>query len=136
MEPANVWLPPSYMYKQAAKVDKAVNEYDADLRFGRNEDTGQWVVILVRGEQRIPVLGFNEIPHPDDALKRLYRSDARRRGNEILDELNKHNEAVQEAKRAAVKEAEGETAEYFEQATRWEGATPHFKSFRPTKKVS
>jgi hypothetical protein len=122
-------LPPEYTYREAAKVDKAVNEYDEQLRFGRNEETGQWVIILVRGEQRIPVLGFNDIPHPDDALKRLYKSDARRRGLEILDEINKGNEAIQAESAKKATEAAEETAEYFEQATRWEGATPHFKSF-------
>jgi hypothetical protein len=122
------------MYREAAKVDKAVNEYDEQLRFGQHERTGQWVICIVRGEQRIPVLGFDRIPHPEDALKRLHKSDARRRGLELLNEINRHNEEIQKQKRDAASEATGETAEYFEQATRWEGATKHFKSFRPRKR--
>lgn len=125
MEPAPVWLPDMHYYRQAVPVDKAVNEYDERLRFGIHQDTGQWVIIMVEGEKRIPILGFNDIPTPDAALRRLYQSDARRRGTQILDDINRHNKAIQKEKEDAAKDAEGILAEAFEYAYRLEGKHPN-----------
>jgi len=111
-----IWLPGSGLVSlDIARVDRAVREYDENLRFGRNEDTGQWCVFLVRrGHAPLPVLGFNEIPHPDDALKRLYRADALRRGEEILDEMNRENEEMKRPFEDATREGVGVAAEAFE----------------------
>jgi hypothetical protein len=111
-----IWLPGSGVTDLAAvRVDRAVNEYDEQLHFGRNEDTGQWCIFLIRrGEAPLPVLGFNDIPYPDDALKRLYQADAMRRGEEILDQMNRDNDKLREKDEEAVKQGIGIAAEAFE----------------------
>lgn len=107
-------------------VDKAVQEYDPLLRFGRNNDNGQWCIFLIkRGEAPLPVLGFDRVPHPDDALRRLYQSDALRRGNEILDEVIADRERHDAALELAAKEADAQLAEAGEWALREQGKTPH-----------
>jgi hypothetical protein len=72
MQGAPIWLPPSHLYREGAVVEKAVNQYDPELHFGKNEANGQWVIFMERGGERIPVLGFQDIPHPDDALTGRY----------------------------------------------------------------
>lgn len=131
MQPANIWLPPSYLYREAHAVDKAVNQYDPELHFGRNERNGQWCIFMERHSERIPVLGFRDIPHPDDALKRLYKADTRRHGSKILDDLIKHNEETKAAGRSAGDDAVGQTAEAFEYAYRKEGLHPTPRIFVP-----
>jgi hypothetical protein len=129
---SSIWLPGKGDTNFAAlRVDKAVREYDEQLSFGRNEDTGDWCIFLIRrGEMPLPVIGFGrEIPHPEDAIKRLYRADAQRRGNEILDEMNRHNEKIEEARDLAAQEGEARLAETAEWALRVEGRTGHKKVF-------
>jgi hypothetical protein len=112
----------------ALRVERVVNEYDEQLTFGRNEETGQWCVFLVRrGEQPLPILGFDHIPHPEDVLKRLYQSDSKRRGNEILDEMNRHNAQAEKEREVVASEADARLAEVAEWALRTEGKTPHKK---------
>lgn len=114
------------------RVDRAVQEYDENLRFGRNEGTGQWCIFrIVRGEAPLPILGFNEIPHPEDALKRLYRADAVRRGEEILDEMNRHNAALDKELDDQASDADGIAAEVYEHAFRMMGKTPYATVYRP-----
>ena len=119
--PANIWVPPSHYDKMAVDVRLAVREYDPELNFGINEANGQWCIFMERHGERIPILGFAGIPHPDDALKRLYNSDTRRHGSKILDDLNKHNEKIQAEKKYAVDEAAGELAEVAEYGAREDG---------------
>lgn len=134
---ATFWVPNSHEDKQAFLVNKAVREYDPDLSFGRNEQTGQWCIFLKHGTNEItnegdlPILGFGQIPHPDDAVKRLYESDARRRGREIVDSIQRHNDAIQAEKDAAAKEASDIAAEAFEWGFRKMGAAPVSKVFVP-----
>lgn len=125
----SVWLPGrGHTDFAALRVERVVQEYDEQLTFGRNNDTGQWCVFLIRrGELPMPVLGFDHIPHPDDVLKKLYQTDAKRRGNEILDEMNRHNKALEAEREVAAVEAEAHLAEVAEWALRVEGATPHKK---------
>lgn len=134
---SSIWLPGRGTVDiQAIRVDRAVQEYDENLRFGRNEETGQWCVFLLRrGFDPLPVLGFQDIPHPDDAVKRLWRADAQRRGEEILDELNRHNKDLEIAENAqTTREAEDAAelaAEHAERLLRQLGKTRWAKSFRP-----
>jgi len=115
---------------QERRVDVAVKEYDENLRFGRNEETGQFCIFFLRrGHAPLPVLGFNEIPHPEDAVKKLWRTDALRRGNEILDEMNRENEEARKADEDAADEGIGQAAEGFEWLMRTQGQTPYIKSF-------
>lgn len=126
----SIWLPNKGDTNFAAlRVDKAVKEYDENLSFGQNNDTGDWCIFLIRrGEAPLPVIGFGrEIPHPEDAIKRLYRADAQRRGNEILDEINRHNAGLEKVRDDAAQEGEARLAEVAEWALRHEGRTSHKK---------
>lgn len=116
---------------------KAVKEYDANLDFGQHPDTGQWCIFLRQGtsavtkEVDLPILGFEDIPHPDDALKRLYQSDALRTGNEILDNINRVNADIEKQREASGEQASAETAEAFDWGFRQMGKAPHSKVFIP-----
>jgi hypothetical protein len=128
---SKIWLPGAGMTDLSERrVDAAVKEYDENLRFGRNEETGQYCIFLIRrGFDPLPILGFNEIPHPEDAVKKLWRADAMRRGNEILDEMNKENEEARKADEYAADEGIGQAAEGFEWLMRTQGQTPYTKSY-------
>lgn len=135
-----LWVPQHAADDRAAwKVHQAVKQYDENLAFGRNEQTGQWCIFLRQGTNKItdthdlPILGFPEIPHPDDAVKRLMQTDARRRGHEILDELNAHNESIEEIRKAKADDAIGQTAEAFEWGYRQMGKHPNTRIFVPGK---
>lgn len=125
----SIWIPGRGDTNFAAlNVARAVKEYDEQLEFGQNNDTGQWCIFLIRrGEAPLPVIGFNEIPHPEDAVRRLVQADARRRGNEILDEMNRHNKQFDIEREEAAVEADQRLAEAAEWALRHEGKTPHKK---------
>lgn len=127
----NIWLPGRGMTDMAERrVDAVVKEYDETLSFGRNMDTGQYCVFLNRrGADPLPVLGFNAVPHPEDVLKALYHTDAQRRGEEILDEMNAENELARKADDDAAEEGMGQAAEGFEWLMRTQGQTPYQKSF-------
>lgn len=135
---APLWVPEHAAdQRDAHRVHVAVKQYDENLAFGRNEQTGQWCIFMRQGTSAptntgdLPILGFNDIPHPDDAIARLMKADARRRGREILDELNAHNESIQEARRAAADDAIGQTAEAFEWGYRKMGKHPNTRIFIP-----
>lgn len=133
----NIWVPESFGHREAVRVRRAVKEYDPNLDFGRNELTGQWCIFLKRGtsemanEVDLPVLGFQEIPHPDDALARLRQSDALRTGNEILDKISKNNADIEERREIAAQEASAQAAEGFDWGFRQMGKAPHSKVFIP-----
>lgn len=125
---SNIWLPPGHQFAGLKEARQAVQDYDADLDFGLNQDTGQWCVFLKRGTNELtatkdlPVLGFNHIPGRDEVQKRLYQTDALRRGREVLDEWNRHNDKLQAEKDAKIRDDDGHVAEMFEWGFRKKGA--------------
>lgn len=108
------------------RVDTAVNEYDERLFFAQNGETGQYCIFLKmpHGEDPLPVLGFDTIPHPEDALKRLYYADTMRHGEKILDDINKNNAAIKKPFEDAAEDAGGQVAEGLEWAHRKLGTHP------------
>lgn len=120
----DIWLPPSYRYAGAKEAQKAVQEYDPNLDFGFNEKTQQWCVFLKRGTMEaskhhdLPILGFDHIPGRDEVQKRLYESDAFRRGNEIVDQMQRENDAL----RVDHSDVDGNVAEYLEWGMRKMGS--------------
>jgi len=100
----NIWVPDSFQDRQAASVDTVVRDYDQNLGFGKNEQTGQWCIFLRHGsneltaEADLPIMGFNSIPHPEDALRRLHQADALRTGREILDQIERANKDILDKK--------------------------------------
>lgn len=131
----NIWVPESFGHREVVRVRRAVKEYDPNLDFGKNELTGQWCIFLKRGtsevtrEVDLPILGFNDIPHPDDALTRLRQSDALRTGNEILDKITRNNQDIEDRREVAAQEAAHEAAEGFDWGYRQMGKAPHSKVF-------
>lgn len=134
-----MWVPASHEIREATAVRNAVRTYDPDLSFGRNEETGQWCIFLRQGANKaasewdLPILGFNDIPSPEAAMDRLIASDARRRGTEILDELNKSNQDIEDLRKRRADDAIGSTAEAFEHGFRKMGKHPSARIFVPGK---
>ena len=137
--PKPIWTPPKHSDRRAHDASLAAKEYDARLGFGRNEETGQWVIFIRQGESEdsrggdLPILGFDDIPSPDAVKKRLYESDAIRRGDEILDSINRHNDEINQTFADAADEATGEAAEALEWFHRVNGTHPSPRIFVPGK---
>lgn len=138
---SSIWTPASHRFSGLREARQAAQEYDPNLDFGFNEVTQQWCVYLKRGtmagsaEKDLPILGFNHIPGRDEIQKRLYRSDAARRGHEILDQINRHNDEITKRGDRRTDEAAGEVAEALEWAYRKMGSdkAPGAKVFIPGK---
>lgn len=133
----NIWVPSGSSHRDVGRVRKIVKEYDSNLDFGKNELSGQWCIFLKQGttqaseEVDLPILGFNDIPHPDDALRRLHESDALRTGNEILNKITRNNADIEARREVAAREASAEAAEGFDWGFRQMGKAPHSKVFIP-----
>lgn len=116
----NIWVPGAGLVPlHIRQAQKAIEEYDADLRLARDEENGgQWVVLL-RGEggQEYPVLGLGyELPNPEQIKARLYKADTRRRGREIVRDIMRAQERAQAAARYETHQAAGEVAEAMDAA--------------------
>jgi hypothetical protein len=116
---------------------KTVEEYDDDLTIGRHEQTGEWVVLLKRGPEGrpFPVFGLGiELPAPEQIKKRLYESDVRRNGAEIVRQITRKTELAQAEGRRVASEASGHAAEALEWGHRKMGAHPSPRIFVPSPK--
>lgn len=124
-----IWLPGSGLSDiRMAYLDSAVQEYDPNLRFGRNEDTGDYCVFVIkRGMDPLPVLGFRDIPERETVFRRLYETDTVRHGKEILNRMNRENEEIWAEDERAADEGAGQTAEAFDWAYRQMGRAPYSK---------
>ena len=113
---AEIWTPPSYRMRGTIEARKAAQDYDSNLDFGFNEDTRQWCVYLKKGtmaasaDKDLPILGFAQIPTREEVQRRLYQSDAFRRGMEIMDDLQRHNDDLEKD----YSDVDGQVAETFE----------------------
>ena len=129
----NIWIPGrGELNMQAYKVDRAVNEYDERLMFGRNEDTGDWCVFirLPDGKPPYPVLGFQDtIPDPRDAITRLQQGDTLRHGERIYKEILDSEKQRRALLDYASDQAAGDAAERTEHMMRQRGASPVIKVF-------
>lgn len=114
----DIWTPPSHQFRGVAEAKQAAQDYDSNLDFGFNEKTQQWCVFIKAGameaskDRDFPILGFKELPSREQVQKRLYQSDSLRRGFEILDDLQRHNDKLTET--PGVADVDGQTAEAFE----------------------
>lgn len=119
------------------KVDRAVNQYNDRLSFAFNE-AGQDYCIFMRmpyPEPPIIILGFGQqIPHPDEACKRLWESDTLIHGERILNDILKSQEEFKNAKRYAADQASGDSAERVEKFLRDRGKSPVVKVFPNAKR--
>jgi len=119
-ELAQIWTPPGHRDRELIAARRAAREYDENLDFGFNEKTQQYCVYLKAGAMDaskfgdMPILGFvppNRIPSPDEIKRRLYQSDALRRGHEIMDEWNRQNDLLKNQDHS---DADGQLAESVE----------------------
>lgn len=139
----------------AYRVNKAVHEYDERLIADRNPKTGvdtvfiemardtEWADddgVAINGSRYMPIIGFPEgFPESDVVLKRLYEADASRHGSNILNWMNRRNDALLEPVRHAASESAGETADVMESVMHREGKTRYHRSLPkedPKQKVS
>jgi hypothetical protein len=123
-----LWVPgmgvvPTYL----RPAMQAVEEYDADLRLARNDETGNWCVFIERGDSpSFPVFNIGpELPSPDRIKQMLYMADVRRRGHEIVRDVERNNARRKAELEAVTADAAGEVAEAVESALRHAGATSH-----------
>lgn len=118
------------------RANQAANEYDERLTFKQHPESGQWCVFISteRGlgfdNNEFPVLGFDDVPIPDEVKRRLYETDAVRHGDRIRSEMNKRNEARKAETEYRLDQQASATAEKMEHAIRKAGDAPYHKSFR------
>jgi hypothetical protein len=112
-----IWLPGAGELKfTEMHAAKAVEAYDPDLMLGQRKDTGEWAVFLpgnrANGNQPYPVLGLGlELPSPDRITQLLGQHDVRRRGQQMLDELDAVYDREQKALRDRASDAAEQVAE-------------------------
>jgi hypothetical protein len=114
------------------RIDRAVREYDERLFFARNADTRDWCVYIMmpRPEPPYPVIGFgSELPPVDEVMRLIHRSDTKRHGWQIYDEIIASQEAFKKQFRDKADEATEESAEVVEHFLRKHGKSPVVKEF-------
>lgn len=129
-----VWTPPSFKEAQERNAARAVEEYDSGLMLGYRKDVNEWVVFIRNGPngEPFPVLGLGrELPHPDTIKQRLYHADTKRRGPQIVAQIDRHNEAIKQAARDRAADAAVVAAEGMEWASRKLGLRGNGKVFIP-----
>jgi hypothetical protein len=114
-------------------VDKAVSEYDERLYFEHNPETNQWCIFLktIPSEPDLPLLGWDEIPNVDVALRRLYNADSLRHGEKILNDMKRHNKAIDKKYADKTSDGAGQVAEVLEVMHRKQGTHPVSRIFVP-----
>lgn len=116
-------------------VDRALNEYDERLYFDQNAQTGQWCAFLKTppSEPDLPIFGWDYVPDPEGAIRRIYQADSLRHGAEILNQIDRANDERNRPYDEAVENATGEVAEAMEWGFRKMGAHPTSRIFVPDK---
>lgn len=109
-----IWTPSGFMPPGIATAQKAAEEYDPDLLIGRDEFTGDWVILLDSRREvgPHPVLRLGpELPGHDEIKRRLYEADVRRRGHKIVDDIARIKAAEERRMNSITHDAAGEVAE-------------------------
>lgn len=107
-------------------VDRAVREYDERLSFTFDRVNGHYAIFIKNelGKEPFPIFAFPDgIPHPEDAIKKLYKHDSVRHGLELLDEINRENAKLERVREAAAEEAAEVAAEAMESFAHGQGFT-------------
>jgi hypothetical protein len=110
----NIWLPGAGLVPiDIRAADEAIRDYDPDHALGRDEVTGDWVVLKRSGPDGEPFPVFNlgrELPGRDEIQRRLYNADVRRKGGKIVEQIQRRNDALKKALRDESHAAAEETA--------------------------
>ncbi len=123
--PTNILVPGRGLVNlDALIVDRAVKEYDERLSFGYNPQNEDWVVYIklprdyqgawyqIEGENVMPVLGVGKgVPSPEIVTRKLYETDAWRNGEEMYNNMLKHNEKIKASQQAQADHLNLEVAE-------------------------
>lgn len=124
-EPQKLWLPgQGEVDPRVTAAQRVVREYDERLELARHEITGDWVVFIKLGRDRLyPAIGIGpELPaNAEDLRQRLWKADAQRHGNKILDDINRANRRIQDESRARALAVDEEVAEHMLWGFRREG---------------
>lgn len=131
------YIPPSATMREDVSIlrnNRAVKHYDERLRFGKNEEQGDWVVFMMmpHGEAARPILGFGaNIPETDEMMQRLKLSDTLRHGEFMRDDINEHNERERRRMEKASIAKAHDAAERVEVWHRHAGSHPAPRVFVP-----
>lgn len=130
-KPKSVWIPGIHVSdREIRAVCLAVEAYDEALRFGRDEITGDWVVVI--GEQGHPVYGFGRfLPDPETVGPTLAKHDVKRHGPKLMAQLAARAKREKAEDDWLMDENTGVLAEHFEHGFRKEGKHPRPQVFIP-----
>jgi len=104
---------------------------------GQFKDTGEWGIFVARGTresggQPFPVFNLGrELPSREQIQKRLYEGDVRRRGKEIVDEIDRHFDAEQKKLADIASDGAGQLSEAIDSHMRAQGGHPFPRVFVP-----
>jgi hypothetical protein len=118
------------------EATKAVEDYDANLSLGKNDRTGDWVVLLKRPDgETVPIFGLGpELPSREIITERLYKSDVRRHGGKLAVAMERRDAEKRREQARLADDATGEVAEAFVWAARKDGSHPSPRIFVPEGK--
>ena len=131
------YVPESARYAEDVSIlrnNRRVKEYDERLRFGYHEAKGDYAVFMMmpHGESARPILGFGKsIPPEDELMERLIKSDTRRHGEFMRDDINAHNARQKKEEARLAAETAHSAAERVEVWHRQYGSHPSPRVFIP-----
>lgn len=107
-------------------LQRVCSNYDDRLVLARHELTGDWVVFITLDNGNLyPVIGIGrELISPDALRERLWKADAKRHGDKVLQEVNRNNQNIRDGYREKSDDASEAAAEAFEWGFRQEGVLP------------
>jgi hypothetical protein len=135
LKPSELWLPgKGFVPSNIREAEKAVEDYDANLSLGKNEQTGDWVVLLKRPDgETVPIFGLGkELPSREVITERLYKSDVRRHGGKLALAMERRDAEHRRDQARAADNVNGEVAEAFVWAARQDGSHPSPRIFVPS----
>jgi len=126
----SLWLPGlGETDLRVRKVAHAVRDYDESLRLAKDENFGNWCVVI--GEMGHPVFSFGmELPDPYEVPRILEQHDTKRYGKQIMEALARESERKRLDEEYRYGQTTGEVAEVMESAMHRLGGTPYRRSIR------
>jgi hypothetical protein len=123
----SIWLPGHGELRfDEMHAAQAVEDYDPDLSLGQIRETGQWAVFLQRSDgSPFPVMGLgHELPSREKIHEILYKGDVRRRGREIVAEIEAAQRKEEKVYADAADDAQTAVAESIISHMNSEGTNP------------
>lgn len=123
-EKQDIWLPgmSKGVPLHVRQVSEAIEQYDGKLSLGRDNKTGDWVVLREGGPIDVPyfpVFGLgNDLPSVDTVNRMLFERDVAKNGARIVQSVVEAQAARKKAVKDRADAATEEAATAFEWATR------------------